>query len=141
MAPRRSTSRPPMCAGVSGQTHGAPGVAPSRFADRLTATTTATTGAPATSGAPATTAPAAAAGGKVPAGWTTYTDEKTGYQVAHPEGWRAQSRGGNRTDFTDLSQTGLAALYRELAYNAPGSSDKLGGGATDRNTELVLKKG
>jgi metallophosphoesterase (TIGR03767 family) len=52
-----------------------------------------------------------------------------------------ESAAPHRTDFADLSQTGLAALYRELAYNAPGSSDKLGGGAGDRNTELVLKKG
>jgi len=52
-----------------------------------------------------------------------------------------ESAAPHRTDFADLSQTGLAALYRELAYNAPGSSDKLGGGAVDRNTELVLKKG
>lgn len=57
----------------------------------------ATTAAPTTSAAPA--APAAA--GKVPAGWTTYTDEKTGYTVAHPEGWRIKRPGGNRTDFTD----------------------------------------
>ncbi|TCR17182.1 TIGR03767 family metallophosphoesterase [Streptomyces sp. BK205] len=52
-----------------------------------------------------------------------------------------ESAAPHRTDFADLSQTGLAALYRELAYNAPGSSNKLGGGAVDRNTELVLKKG
>ncbi|MGW0417400.1 TIGR03767 family metallophosphoesterase [Streptomyces sp. NPDC003015] len=52
-----------------------------------------------------------------------------------------ESAAPHRTDFTDLSQTGLAALYRELAYNAPGSSNKLGGGAGDRNTELILKKG
>ncbi|MGW7527709.1 TIGR03767 family metallophosphoesterase [Streptomyces sp. NPDC054783] len=47
----------------------------------------------------------------------------------------------HRTDFADLSQTGLAALYRELAYNAPNASKTLAGGAADRNTELVLKKG
>ncbi|NEB01803.1 TIGR03767 family metallophosphoesterase [Streptomyces sp. SID13726] len=52
-----------------------------------------------------------------------------------------ESAAPHRTDFGDLSQTGLAALYRELAYNAPGSSTKLGGGAGDKNTELVLKKG
>lgn len=52
-----------------------------------------------------------------------------------------ESAAPHRTDFADLSQTGLAALYRELAYNAPGSSNKLGGGSGDRNTELVLKKG
>ncbi|WP_271208713.1 TIGR03767 family metallophosphoesterase, partial [Streptomyces poonensis] len=45
------------------------------------------------------------------------------------------------TDFTDLSQTGLAALYRELAFNAPGARTTLAGGPEDRNTELVLRKG
>lgn len=52
-------------------------------------------------GAPATTAAPAAAAAKVPAGWTTFTDPRTGYTVAHPEGWRIQNRTGNRTDFTD----------------------------------------
>ncbi|MFE0676065.1 TIGR03767 family metallophosphoesterase [Streptomyces sp. NPDC058867] len=47
----------------------------------------------------------------------------------------------HRTDFTDLSQTGLAALYRELSYNAPGARTDLAGARADRNTELVLKKG
>ncbi|OIJ69412.1 TIGR03767 family metallophosphoesterase [Streptomyces mangrovisoli] len=47
----------------------------------------------------------------------------------------------HRTDFSDLSQTGLAALYRELAFNAPGAHTTLGGDPKDRNTELVLKKG
>ncbi|MFF4120615.1 TIGR03767 family metallophosphoesterase [Streptomyces sp. NPDC001714] len=51
-----------------------------------------------------------------------------------------ESAAPHRTDFSDLSQTGLAALYRELAFNAPGSSKALGGSTTDRNTELVLKK-
>ncbi|MGW2647643.1 TIGR03767 family metallophosphoesterase [Streptomyces sp. NPDC001393] len=53
-----------------------------------------------------------------------------------------ESAAPHRTDFADLSQTGLAALYRELTFNAPGASKTLGaGGAADRNTELVLKKG
>ncbi|MFJ9560736.1 TIGR03767 family metallophosphoesterase [Streptomyces fuscichromogenes] len=52
-----------------------------------------------------------------------------------------ESAAPHRTDFSDLSQTGLAALYRELAFNAPGASKVLGGSAKDRNTELVLKKG
>ncbi|MER7576482.1 TIGR03767 family metallophosphoesterase [Streptomyces sp. NPDC126514] len=47
----------------------------------------------------------------------------------------------HRTDFSDLSQTGLAALYRELSFNAPGARTDLAGGGADRNTELVLKKG
>ncbi|MET7284537.1 TIGR03767 family metallophosphoesterase [Streptomyces sp. NPDC005573] len=52
-----------------------------------------------------------------------------------------ESAAPHRTDFTDLSQTGLAALYRELSFNAPGASKTLAGTAADRNTELVLKKG
>jgi metallophosphoesterase (TIGR03767 family) len=51
-----------------------------------------------------------------------------------------ESAAPHRTDFADLSQTGLAALYRELAFNAPGASKALAGDTTDRNTELVLKK-
>ncbi|MEV6290148.1 TIGR03767 family metallophosphoesterase [Streptomyces sp. NPDC051896] len=52
-----------------------------------------------------------------------------------------ESAAPHRTDFADLSQTGLAALYRELAFNAPGANKTLAGTAADRNTELVLKKG
>ncbi|KPH98643.1 metallophosphoesterase, PPA1498 family [Actinobacteria bacterium OK074] len=51
-----------------------------------------------------------------------------------------ESAAPHATDFTDLSQTGLAALYRELGYNAPGHRDTLSGEPSDRNTELVLKK-
>ncbi|GAB2844399.1 TIGR03767 family metallophosphoesterase [Streptomyces deserti] len=52
-----------------------------------------------------------------------------------------ESSAPHRTDFTDLSQTGLAALYRELSLNAPGARQDLAGDPEDRNTELVLKKG
>ncbi|GGO55559.1 TIGR03767 family metallophosphoesterase [Streptomyces lasiicapitis] len=52
-----------------------------------------------------------------------------------------ESAAPHRTDFADLSQTGLAALYRELAFNAPGAKPTLGGDPEDRNTELVLRKG
>ncbi|MFJ9536223.1 TIGR03767 family metallophosphoesterase [Streptomyces sp. NPDC101225] len=52
-----------------------------------------------------------------------------------------ESAAPHRTDFSDLTQTGLAALYREVSFNAPGASTVLGGAAHDRNTELVLKKG
>ncbi|MEU6509112.1 TIGR03767 family metallophosphoesterase [Streptomyces sp. NPDC046942] len=52
-----------------------------------------------------------------------------------------ESAAPHRTDFTDLSQTGLAALYRELAFNTPGASKTLANTAVHRNTELVLKKG
>jgi metallophosphoesterase (TIGR03767 family) len=51
-----------------------------------------------------------------------------------------ESAAPHRTDFADLSQTGLAALYRELAFNAPGARTDLAGTTADRNTELVLKK-
>ncbi|MEV1019220.1 TIGR03767 family metallophosphoesterase [Streptomyces sp. NPDC050264] len=52
-----------------------------------------------------------------------------------------ESSAPHRTDFTDLGQTGLAALYRELSFNAPGSRATLSGTPGDRNTELVLRKG
>ena len=52
-----------------------------------------------------------------------------------------ESAAPHQTDFADLSQTGLAALYREVSYNAPGAGKVLSGNSTDRNTELVLKKG
>ncbi|WP_329117323.1 TIGR03767 family metallophosphoesterase [Streptomyces sp. NBC_01465] len=52
----------------------------------------------------------------------------------------AESAAPHRTDFTDLSQTGLAAIYRELAFNAPGHQADRTGKAGDRNTELVLKR-
>ncbi|MFI5759025.1 TIGR03767 family metallophosphoesterase [Streptomyces sp. NPDC051569] len=51
-----------------------------------------------------------------------------------------ESAAPHRTDFGDLSQTGLAALYRELAANAPGSTAKPAGASTDRNTELLLRR-
>ncbi|TVL91817.1 TIGR03767 family metallophosphoesterase [Streptomyces sp. SAJ15] len=51
-----------------------------------------------------------------------------------------ESAAPHRTDFTDLSQTGLAALYRELSFNAPGARGTLAGQPTDRNTELLLPK-
>ncbi|MFJ8791480.1 TIGR03767 family metallophosphoesterase [Streptomyces sp. NPDC102462] len=52
-----------------------------------------------------------------------------------------ESAAPHRADHADLSQTGLAALYRELSFNAPGANRTLAGSAADRNTELVLKKG
>ncbi|MEV4438695.1 TIGR03767 family metallophosphoesterase [Streptomyces sp. NPDC049577] len=51
-----------------------------------------------------------------------------------------ESAAPHRTDFHDLSQTGLASLYRELAFNAPGKDDTLAGDPTDRNTELLLPR-
>lgn len=51
-----------------------------------------------------------------------------------------ESAAPSRTDVHDLSAPGLAALYRELALNAPGARTTLGGADTDRNTELVLQK-
>ncbi|MGW1379401.1 TIGR03767 family metallophosphoesterase [Streptomyces sp. NPDC002446] len=55
-----------------------------------------------------------------------------------------------RTDFNDLSAVGLASLYRELAYNAPGLAGRMprpgavhevmAGAAGDRNTELLVRR-
>ncbi|MEE4541776.1 TIGR03767 family metallophosphoesterase [Streptomyces sp. V4-01] len=53
-----------------------------------------------------------------------------------------------RADAADLSSVGLASLYRELSYNAPGLAATLGGGVKessagarqDRNTELLLRR-
>lgn len=52
-----------------------------------------------------------------------------------------ESAAPHRTDFTDLSQTGLAALYRELSFNAPEARSDLAGTSRDRNVELLLKRG
>ncbi|MBT2527161.1 TIGR03767 family metallophosphoesterase [Streptomyces sp. ISL-99] len=51
-----------------------------------------------------------------------------------------ESAAPHSTDYTDLSQTGLAALYRELALNTPGARQTLAGPADARNTELLVKK-
>ncbi|MFC0600952.1 TIGR03767 family metallophosphoesterase [Streptomyces palmae] len=51
-----------------------------------------------------------------------------------------ESAAPHRTDLTDLSRTGLASLYRELAFNAAGSRGTLAGQPDDRNTELLLRK-
>lgn len=51
-----------------------------------------------------------------------------------------ESAAPHRTDFTDLSQSGLAALYRELSFNSPGLRSGLAGLPGDRNAELLLKK-
>jgi metallophosphoesterase (TIGR03767 family) len=56
-------------------------------------------------------------------------------------GTLVESSAPHRTDFTDLSQTGVAALYREFSFNAQGANpDSLTGGTGDRNVELLLKK-
>ncbi|MFJ4923727.1 TIGR03767 family metallophosphoesterase [Streptomyces sp. NPDC088725] len=51
-----------------------------------------------------------------------------------------ESAAPHTTDFTDLSQTGLASLYRELALNAPGTTTAPAGQSDDRNTELLLRR-
>ncbi|MEU9114995.1 TIGR03767 family metallophosphoesterase [Streptomyces sp. NPDC048483] len=51
-----------------------------------------------------------------------------------------ESAAPHRTDFSDLSQTGLAALYRELSCNAPQARTDLAGTSRDRNVELLLKR-
>ncbi|WP_433887799.1 TIGR03767 family metallophosphoesterase [Streptomyces sp. CA-111067] len=53
-----------------------------------------------------------------------------------------------RTDPTDQSSIGLASLYRELSYNAPGLAAALSGGVQesragakrDRNAELLVRR-
>jgi metallophosphoesterase (TIGR03767 family) len=52
------------------------------------------------------------------------------------------------TDFDDLSPLGLASLYRELSYNAPGLAaamtdgvkESAAGSAADRNAELLVRR-
>ncbi|WP_329391353.1 TIGR03767 family metallophosphoesterase [Streptomyces sp. NBC_01716] len=51
-----------------------------------------------------------------------------------------ESAAPRETDFTDLSQSGLASLYRELALNAQGSRQDLAGLSDARNTELLLRR-
>ncbi|MFH9243905.1 TIGR03767 family metallophosphoesterase [Streptomyces lydicus] len=60
-----------------------------------------------------------------------------------------ESAAPHRTDLNDLSAVGLASLYRELAYNAPGLAaglpsgavhEAMAGTAADRNVELVLRR-
>ncbi|MFG2094105.1 TIGR03767 family metallophosphoesterase [Streptomyces sp. NPDC048612] len=58
-----------------------------------------------------------------------------------------ESAAPHRTDFDDLSSVGLASLYRELSYNAPGLAGMTGtvheamaGTPADRNTELLLRR-
>ncbi|MFC4031312.1 TIGR03767 family metallophosphoesterase [Streptomyces polygonati] len=53
-----------------------------------------------------------------------------------------------RTDFGDLSDDGLASIYRELAYNAPGLArtmtdgvkESAAGTKADRNVELLVRR-
>ncbi|MFD6420001.1 TIGR03767 family metallophosphoesterase [Streptomyces sp. NPDC060194] len=51
-----------------------------------------------------------------------------------------ESAAPHRADHGDLSPSGLAALYRELASNAPGARKTLSGAPGDRNTELLLRR-
>ena len=52
-----------------------------------------------------------------------------------------ESAAPHRTDFADLSQTGLAALYRELSCNAPAGPHRPRRHARrDRNVELLSCK-
>lgn len=59
-----------------------------------------------------------------------------------------ESAAPHRTDFDDLSAVGLASLYRELSYNAPGLAAGMtgtvdegrAGTAADRNTELLVRR-
>lgn len=67
------------------------------------------------------------------------TDNKDGTLSVHTT--LVESAAPYPADPADLSQVGLAALYRELALNAPGARTDLAGTPGDRNTELVLHKG
>ncbi|UKY47617.1 TIGR03767 family metallophosphoesterase [Streptomyces inhibens] len=59
-----------------------------------------------------------------------------------------ESAAPHRTDFDDLSAVGLASLYRELSYNAPGLAagmssgvhEVMAGAPVDRNTELLVHR-
>ncbi|MFJ9406634.1 TIGR03767 family metallophosphoesterase [Streptomyces sp. NPDC101393] len=60
-----------------------------------------------------------------------------------------ESAAPHRADFGDLSAVGLASLYRELSYNAPGLAaagmsggvhEVMAGTPTDRNTELLVHR-
>lgn len=78
---------------------------------------TSTTGAPTT--AKPEKDPDSARNASVPDGWSTYTDPKVGYTVAHPPEWKVQVRDGTRTDFTDPS----TGTYLRVDWTAePGSS-------------------
>ncbi|MER5971361.1 TIGR03767 family metallophosphoesterase [Streptomyces sp. NPDC002055] len=50
-----------------------------------------------------------------------------------------ESAAPHRTDLGDLSAVGLASLYRELSYNAPGVREGLAGTPADGNTELLVR--
>lgn len=50
-----------------------------------------------------------------------------------------ESAAPHRTDFADLSPSGLASLYREVSFNRPDGSAALAGHPADRNTELLLR--
>ncbi|MBU7598982.1 TIGR03767 family metallophosphoesterase [Streptomyces sp. P38-E01] len=45
-----------------------------------------------------------------------------------------------RTTTGTSNRVELASLYRELAHNAPGARSTLAGSATDRNTELLIRR-
>ncbi|WP_407554957.1 TIGR03767 family metallophosphoesterase [Streptomyces sp. Pv4-95] len=59
-----------------------------------------------------------------------------------------ESGAPHRTRFDDLSAVGLASLYREVAYNAPGLAAGMSaevdrvrvGAAADRNAELLIRR-
>jgi uncharacterized protein YbdZ (MbtH family) len=92
--------------------------APSTTEAPRSTTTEAAKASSTTAAAPSTTA-AAAPTAAVPAGWSTYTDEKTGYRQAYPAGWTVADRSGNRTDFTDPA----TGTYLRVDWtDAPGES-------------------
>jgi tRNA A-37 threonylcarbamoyl transferase component Bud32 len=56
--------------------------------------------------------------GGAPAGWTSYTDDQTGYQISYPEGWDVFTN-GTLTDFRD---PGTGTYLRVDWVTPPGES-------------------
>ena len=57
----------------------------------------------------------------VPEGWTTYTDDTTGYSIAYPEGWQQVdgARNSNQTDFRDPD----SGTYLRIEWVQPPGDD------------------
>jgi hypothetical protein len=74
----------------------------------------ATTAAPTTTVAPTTTLPATTAP-QLPAGWTPYADQRSGYQIAYPASWEVD-QGDRGTEFHDRS---VPTMMRVNAVPSP----------------------
>ena len=73
-----------------------------------------TTAAPTTTAATTTLPPTSAP--QLPAGWTAYTDERSGYQIAYPASWEVDQRGDRGTEFDDSS---VPTMMRVEAESPP----------------------